>query len=846
MDYIFLYIEIPLNLISMTKNLTLFVFLAIIACKKPDTYSITITAQTGGSVSTSGGTYEEGEVLLITATPAADYQFVRWSDGSTANPYVLNVHQNTTLEAQFEKITYTLSVTIEGEGEVEQRRVDSGKSTDYEVGSRVELQANAAAHWRFSHWSGVVSSTQNPIEVTMDRSIALTAVFVKSKYALSVDIVGKGTVRETLISTAEKTAYEGGSRVELTAHPDEHWAFAGWSGAVSSTDNPIDIEMTGAHTVTVTFVRHQYALDVGIIGQGTVNQAVVSASRSIDYQAETEVQLVAQPANGSIFYAWSGDITATDDRVNVVMDKSKQVTATFEVQATTLLDNNNIFIGVGKWRIRRPRTFFRNTNDCVPEEVIFTAEGTFSLRTATSSVTGNYRVDGASKVTLWQNHNVFATLDDLVLSKSFIVFNYQTHAGCKQRIEGDKDTTYVEPESAFKVTASQTAFQFGYAATTGQVLFNTSNITVRSEAKWIHLALSNQRLDFSTTENTSTSNKEAVINVYYGTITDTPAVVISIKQSDKPVTSKITLASNGVTVECPNAPIGHKEVVKGKEYEVVDLAMLKAKIVNKEAVDCVCTSQITSMDGLFKDNSTFNQDISSWDTSQVTTFEKMFQNAISFNGKLNHWNTAKVTNMAMLFKGASLFNQPIDSWNTSQVTTMEGMFLAARTFNQPLAEWDVRKVQNFDQMFYKAASFNRPLNTWKTDKAIAMSYMFSEAHAFNQSLNQWNTSKVLRMDYMFLKATSFNGDITTWNVSQVTTLQGMFEEAGLFNQNIQNWSVSKVSNMAQMFYNAFSFNQNLMGWCVAKVTTAPHNFTHENSIFQEAQHPIWGACPTGD
>ena len=37
----------------MTKYLTLFVFLAIIACKKPDTYSITITAQTGGNVSTS-------------------------------------------------------------------------------------------------------------------------------------------------------------------------------------------------------------------------------------------------------------------------------------------------------------------------------------------------------------------------------------------------------------------------------------------------------------------------------------------------------------------------------------------------------------------------------------------------------------------------------------------------------------------------------------------------------------------------------------------------------------------------------------------------------------------------
>ena len=81
----------------MTKYLTLFVFLAIIACKKPDTYSITITAQTGGNVSTSGGTYEEGEVLRNTVTQAADYQFVRWSDGSTADPYVLSVHQNTTL-----------------------------------------------------------------------------------------------------------------------------------------------------------------------------------------------------------------------------------------------------------------------------------------------------------------------------------------------------------------------------------------------------------------------------------------------------------------------------------------------------------------------------------------------------------------------------------------------------------------------------------------------------------------------------------------------------------------------------------------------------------------------------
>ena len=729
--------------------------------------------------------------MRITATPAADYQFVRWSDGSTANPYVLSVHQNTTLEAQFEKITYALTVAIEGEGVVEQKHVGSGKSTDYEAGSQVELQANPAEHWHFSHWSGVVSSTQNPIEVTMDKSMALTAVFVKSLYALTIDVVGEGTVLETLISTADKTYYESGSRVELTAQPDEHWAFAGWSGAVSSTENPIDIEMTGAHTVTATFIRNQYALDIGIDGQGTVNQTVVSASRSTDFLSETVVQLMAQPATGSIFYAWSGDVTATDDQIELVMDQSKQVTATFEVQATMLLDNNNIFIGVGKWRIRRPRTFFRNSNNCVLEEVIFTSGGTFRLQTSTSSVTGNYRVDSASKVTLWQSQNLFATLNDLVLSKSFIGFNYQANAGCSQQIKGDKDTTYVEPESDFKVTASQTAFQFGYEATTGQVLFNAShpNIIGQTNDKWLWFEQSGNELRFTVQENTSNENREGSIGIYFNNNFDEYALEIKIKQNGKPITSKITLASNGVTIVCPEAPIGHKEVVNGKEYEVVDLAMLKTKIANNEAVDCVCTSQITSMASLFEDNSTFNQDISSWDTVQVTAFEKMFRNAISFNGQLKDWDTAKVTNMAMLFNGATLFNQPIGSWDTAQVTTMEGMFLGARTFNQPLANWNVQKVQNFDEMFRQAASFNHPLTTWKTDQAISMSYMFSETHTFSQSLSGWNTSKVLRMDYMFLKATSFNGDISSWNVSKVSTMKGMFQDAGLFNQNIQNWNV---------------------------------------------------------
>ena len=45
-----------------------------------------------------------------------------------------------------------------------------------------------------------------------------------------------------------------GDVVTLTATPDPDWAFAGWSGDLSGTANPITITLTGNNVVTATFV----------------------------------------------------------------------------------------------------------------------------------------------------------------------------------------------------------------------------------------------------------------------------------------------------------------------------------------------------------------------------------------------------------------------------------------------------------------------------------------------------------------------------------------------------------------------------------------------------------------
>jgi hypothetical protein len=61
--------------------------------------------------------------------------------------------------------------------------------------------------------------------------------------------VGDGAV----IRDPDKTTYAYGEEVTLTAVPDPGWVFTGWSGAVTSTDNPLVLSVAGSQQLTANF-----------------------------------------------------------------------------------------------------------------------------------------------------------------------------------------------------------------------------------------------------------------------------------------------------------------------------------------------------------------------------------------------------------------------------------------------------------------------------------------------------------------------------------------------------------------------------------------------------------------
>ena len=165
-------------------------------------YKLTVSAQSGGSVNNEGGSYVQGSAFSVTATPDSDYEFTGWTGiASSENPLSINVSSNLTLQANFKKKSYPLTVNISGNGSVKEEIVSTSKSTNYEVGTTIRLTPIPIADETiFLKWAGDLTGSDSPIEITIDEPKTVTATF---EFAVYNGVVGKWKVKKEKDGTSK-------------------------------------------------------------------------------------------------------------------------------------------------------------------------------------------------------------------------------------------------------------------------------------------------------------------------------------------------------------------------------------------------------------------------------------------------------------------------------------------------------------------------------------------------------------------------------------------------------------------------------------------------------------------
>ena len=71
----------------------------------PTKYTLVVTASECGTVSTEGGTYDEGTEVTVTATPDDGYEFIEWDgNDNQSNSFTVSINSNITIQANFQII----------------------------------------------------------------------------------------------------------------------------------------------------------------------------------------------------------------------------------------------------------------------------------------------------------------------------------------------------------------------------------------------------------------------------------------------------------------------------------------------------------------------------------------------------------------------------------------------------------------------------------------------------------------------------------------------------------------------------------------------------------------------
>ena len=202
----------------------------------------------------------------------------------------------------------------------------------YDEGARAEVLATPNTSFGFDSWSGDLEGTENSGSVRMSRAKSVTANFGKQlSFTIATEPSGlQIAVDGVNYSTPKMFIWIEGSTHELDVPSpqvidgNERYVFESWSDT-----QPQQHKITAMLENTNYFATfsHEYFLTTQISpsGQGTINPLAPGSW----YTAGTSATVTATPVSGYVFYEWSGDVSGSQNPVNVNLSRGKIVAANF-------------------------------------------------------------------------------------------------------------------------------------------------------------------------------------------------------------------------------------------------------------------------------------------------------------------------------------------------------------------------------------------------------------------------------------------------------------------------------------------------------------------------------------
>ena len=325
----------------------------ILGCLSAAQYTITTTTTGQGAITLSppGGTYTNGTVVTMTATPDPSWQFDNWSgdaSGST-NPLDITVNGNKTITADFSQSSCN-AILVDNE--------------DYEVG--------------FGIWN---DGGSNCFRVTQNPNSGMYSIKLRKNLASSsmkTNVLDLSLYSDLEVGFSYITeAFDEGEYFEIQISSDGGTTFSTASTLTKGVDfennvreNPT-ITIPGPFTTTTviqfrTFGNAyseavyiddavingcssgaQFTITTSTIGQGSVTLSPPGGT----YVSGTVVTMTATPDPSWQFDNWSGDASGSTNPIDITVDANKTIDANFSQPTCNgvLVDNEDYEAGFGIW-----------------------------------------------------------------------------------------------------------------------------------------------------------------------------------------------------------------------------------------------------------------------------------------------------------------------------------------------------------------------------------------------------------------------------------------------------------------------------------------------------------------